>query len=237
MTAEPVTIHQCPRAEQPRRLLTPPPYLTAQLPDSSEEYDEHVENNTAPKRSTRIQGRQTKRLGKRFLEVAGHQLQQTRSSKRTNQGQSVEARKNVALFNSCRQQRQQMQFLQTLGSTQERTTLKKRRTDLNEIQEPKKTSQVIILENDLFGTSPSMRHCVSSEFFTGAVIAKRFDRLYPKMKTEACKKLISGSVLEFYDFYTRRLIYISVTKPEYFHKPFYDALRIEEQPCLDAQSR
>ena len=55
VTAEPLTIHQAPRAEQPRRILTPPPYLTAHLPDSSEESDELVENNTEPRRSTKIQ--------------------------------------------------------------------------------------------------------------------------------------------------------------------------------------
>ena len=224
VTAEPASIHQAPRAEQPRRILTPPPYLTAQLPDSSEESDEYAENNTAPRRSTRIQEQQTKRLGERVLEVAGQQLQQPGSSKRTNQGQSVQARNFVNLLNNRRQQRQQMQFLQRLGATQEGTTSKKSRTDLNEIQAPKKTSQVTIVEDNLFGTSYSMGHCVSSDFFMGAGIAKRFDRLYPKMKTEACKKLTPGSVLAFYDF-SRRWIYNLVTKPKYFHKPFYDALR------------
>ena len=195
------------------------------MPDSSEESDEYAESNTAPRRSTRIQEQQTKGLGERVLEVAGQQLQQTRSSKRTNQGQSVQARNFVNLLNNRRQQRQQMQFVQRLGATQEGTTSKKSRTDLNEIQAPKKTSQVTIVEDNLFGTSSSMGHCVSSDFFMGAGIAKRFDRLYPKMKTEACKKLTPGSVLAFYDFYSRRWIYNLVTKPKYFHKPFYDALR------------
>ena len=118
-----------------------------------------------------------------------------------------------------------MQFVQRLGGTQEGTTSKKSRTDLNEIQAPKKTSQVTIVEDDVFETSSSMGHCVSSDFFMGAGIAKRFERLYPKIKTEACKKLTPGSVLAFYDFYSRSWIYNFVTKPKYFHKPFYDALR------------
>ena len=54
------------------------------------------------------------------------------------------------LLNNRRQQSQQMQFVQRLGSTQEGTTSKKSRTDLNEIQAPKKTSQVTIVEDNLF---------------------------------------------------------------------------------------
>ena len=185
VTAEPASIHQAPRAEQPRRILTPPAYLTAQLPDSSEESDEYAENNTAPRRSARIQEQQTKRLGERVLEVAGQQLQQTRSSKRTNHDNQYKP-ETLNLLNNRRQQRQQMQFVQRLGATQEGTTSKNSRTDLNEIQAPKKTSQVTIVEDNLFGTSSSMGHCVSSVFFMGAGIAKRFDRLYPKMKREAC---------------------------------------------------
>ena len=187
VTAEPLTIHQAPRAEQLRRIVTPPPYLKAQLADSPEESDEHVETNTAPRRSTRTQDQQTKRLGERVHDVAGQQLQQTRSSKRTNQGQSVEARTFVDLLNNRRQQRQQMQFAQRPGASQEGTTSKKSRTELIEIQAPRKTSRVTIVEDDLFGTSSSMGHCVSSSFFIGAGIAKRFDRLSPKMKTKARK--------------------------------------------------
>ena len=53
-TGELLTIPQAPRLEQPRKILTPPPYLTAQLPYSSEEIDEYGETSTAPRRSTRI---------------------------------------------------------------------------------------------------------------------------------------------------------------------------------------
>ena len=179
VTAERLIIHQAPGAEQPKRILTPPSYLTAQLPDSSEESDEYVENNTSPGRSRRKQEQQTKWLGERVLEVAGQQLQQTRSSKRTMQGQSKQARHIVNFLKNRRQQRQQMQFVQRLGATQEGTTSKKSRTDLNEIQAPKKTSQVTTVEEELFGTSFGMVHCVSSDFFMGAGFAKRFDRLYP----------------------------------------------------------
>ena len=82
-----------------------------------------------------------------------------------------------------------------------------------------------IVEDDLFGTSSSMGHCVSSDFFMGAGIAKRFDQLYPKMKTEASRGLAPGSVFAFYDQYSRRWIYNLITKPKYFHKLFYDALK------------
>ena len=115
---EPLTIPQAQRLEQPRRILTPPPYLTAQLPESSEESDEYVQFTTAPRRSTRIQEQQTNRLSERLLEVAGQQLQKTRSAKRTNQGQSVEARNFVDPLNNRRRQRQQKQFvLKTRSNT------------------------------------------------------------------------------------------------------------------------
>ena len=136
------------------------------MSDSSEESDEYEETITAPRRSTRIQEQQTNRLGERGLEVAGQQFQKTRN-KRTNQGQSVQARNFVDILNNRRQQRQQVQFVQRPGATQERTTKMKTRTDLNEIQEHKKTS-VTIVEGDLFGTSSSMGHCVFFRFFYGS---------------------------------------------------------------------
>ena len=102
--AEPLTIPQVPRLEQPRKILTLPPYLTAQLLYSSEESDEYEETKTAPRRSTRIQEQQTNRLSERVVEVAGQQFQKTLNSKCTNQGQSVEARNFVDLLNNRRQQ-------------------------------------------------------------------------------------------------------------------------------------
>ena len=88
---EPLIIPHAQRLEQPRRILTPPQYLTAQLPDSSEDSDKYVEVTTAPRCSIRIQEQHTNRLSERLLEVAGHQLQRTRSAQRTKRGQSVEA--------------------------------------------------------------------------------------------------------------------------------------------------
>ena len=217
---EPLTVPQAPRLEQPRRILTPPPYLTAQLPESSEESDKYVELTTAPRCSTRIQEQQTNRLSERLLEVAGQQLQKTRSAKRTNQGQSVEARNFVDLPNNRCRQRRQKQFVQRLGATQEGTSKKRNSTDMNEIQVAQRTSRVSILEDDLLGPSSSMGHCVSSDFFMGTGIAKRFDQLYTKWKTEA-----SRSVFAFYDQYSRKWIYNLITKPKYFHEPFYDALK------------
>ena len=221
---EPLAIPQAPRLEQPRRIRTPPPYLTAQLLESSEESDDYVELTTAPRLSTRIQEQQTNRLSERLLEVAGQHFQKTSSAKRTNQGQSVETRNFVDLLNS-RQQRQQRQFVQRLGATQEGTSKKRISTDMNEIQVAQRTSRVSIVEDDLFGAPSSMGHCVSSDFFIGAGIAKRFGQLYPKMKTEASRELAPGSVFAFYDQYSRRCIYNLMTKPKYFHKLFYDALK------------
>ena len=139
------------------------------------------------------------------------QFQKTRNRKRTNQGQSVDARNFVDLLNNRRQQRQQMHFVQRPGATQEGTTKKKTRTDLNEIQEHQKTSQVTILEGDLFVTSPSMGHCVSSDFFIGAGIAERFNRLYSQMKDQTSTILKPRSVFAYYDLYSRRWIYNLVT--------------------------
>ena len=118
-----------------------------------------------------------------------------------------------------------MQSVQRRGATQERTTKKKIRTDLNEIKEHQKTSQVTIVKADLFGTSSSMGHCVSSDFFMRAGIAKRFNRLHPQMKDQASTTRTPGSVFAYYDLYSRRWIYNLVTKEKYFHKPFYNSLK------------
>ena len=45
---DPLTVHPAQRSAQPRK-LTPPPYLTAQLHESSEESDEYVEATTTEK--------------------------------------------------------------------------------------------------------------------------------------------------------------------------------------------
>ena len=121
-TEEPLTIPHARRLEQPRRILTPPQYHTAQLLDSSEESDKYVEVTTAPRCSIRIQEQHTNRLSERLLEVAGLQLQRTRSAQRTNRGQSVKARNFVDLLNNRRQQRQERQFVPRLGGTQQRTS-------------------------------------------------------------------------------------------------------------------
>ena len=119
---EPLTIPHAQRLEQPRRILTPPQYLTAQLPDSSEESDKCVEVTIASRRSIRIQEQHTNRLSERLLEVAGQQLQRTRSAQRTNRGQSFKAMNFVDLLNNRRQQRQERQFLPRLEATQQGTS-------------------------------------------------------------------------------------------------------------------
>ena len=81
---EPLTIPHAQRLEQPRRILTPVQYLTAHLPDSSEESDKYVEVTTAPRRSIKIQEQHINRLSERLLELAGQQLQRTRSAQRAN---------------------------------------------------------------------------------------------------------------------------------------------------------
>ena len=145
---EPLTIPQAPILEQPKIILTPPPYLTAQLPESSEESDEYVELTTAPRSSTKIQEQRTNRLSERLLEVAGQQPQKTRSAKCTNQGKSVEARNFVDFLNNRPQQRQQRQFVQRLGATQEGTSKKRSSTDMNGIQVAHRTSRVSIVEDN-----------------------------------------------------------------------------------------
>ena len=214
---EPLTIPHAQRLEQPRRILTPPHYLTPQLPDSSEECDKYVEVTIAPRRSIRIQEQHTNRLSERLLEVAGQQLQRTRSAQRTNRGQSVEARNFVDFLNNRRQERQ---FVQRLGATQQRTSKKRNRTDMNELKIAQRTSRMSIVEDNLFGTSSSMGHCVSSDFFTGAGIAERFALLYPKMKTEASSGQTLGSIFAFYGQYSKRWMYHLITKPKFFHKFF-----------------
>ena len=83
---EPLTIPHAQKLEQPRRILTPPQYVTAQLPDSSEESDKYVENTAAPRRSIRIQEQHTNSSSERPLEVAGQHLQRTRSAQLINRG-------------------------------------------------------------------------------------------------------------------------------------------------------
>ena len=217
---EPLTIAHAQRLEQPRRILTPPQYLTAQLPDSSEESDKYVEVTTAPRRSIGIQEQHTNRLSERLLEVTGQQLQRTRSAQRTNRGQSVKARNFVDFLNKRRQQRQERQFVPRLGSTQQGTSKKRSRTDMNELKLAQRTSRLAVVEDNLFGTSSSMGHCVSSDFFIGAGLAERLAQLYPKMKTEASSGQTLGSIFAFYDQYSRIWIYHLITKPKFFHKFF-----------------
>ena len=152
--------------------------------------------------------------------MAGQQLQRTRSAQRTNRGQSVEARNFVDFLNNRRQQRQERQFVQRLGATQQRTSKKRNRTDMNELKIAQRTSRMSIVEDNLFGTSSSMGHCVSSDFFIGAGIADRLAQLYPKMKTEACSGQTLGSIFAFYGQYSKRWIYYLITKPKFFHKFF-----------------
>ena len=217
---EPVTIPHAQRLEQPRRIITPPQYLTAQSPDSSEESDKYVEVTTAPRCSIRIQEQHTNRLSERLLEVAGQQFQRTRSAQRRNRGQSVEARNFVDFPNNRRQQRQERQFVPRLGAIQQGTSKKRSRTDMNELKIAQRTSRMSIVEDNLFGTSSSMGHCVSSDFFIGAGIAERLAQLYPKMKTEASTGQTLGSIFAFYDQYSRIWIYHLITKPKFFRKFF-----------------
>ena len=215
-----MTIHHAQILEQPRIILTPPQYLMAQLPDSSEDSDKHVEVTTARRCSIRIQEQHTSRLSERLLEVAGQQLQRTRSAQRTNRGRSVEARNFVDLPNNRRQQRQERQFVPRLGATQQGKSKKRSRTDMNELKLALRASRMSIVEDNLFGTSSSMGHCVSSDFFIGAGIAERFAQLYPKMKTEASIGQTLGSIFAFYDQYSKRWIYHLIRKPKFFHKFF-----------------
>ena len=59
---------------------------------------------------------------------------------------------------------------------------------MNEIQIAQKTCKVPKVEDDLFGTSSSIGHCVFSDFFMGAVVARQFSQLYPKVKTKASRE-------------------------------------------------
>ena len=45
---------------------------------------------------------------------------------------------------------------------------------MNELKIAQRTSRMSIVEDNLFGTSSSVGHCVSSDFFMGAGIAERF---------------------------------------------------------------
>ena len=112
-----------------------------------------------------------------------------------------------------------MHFVHRLRATQEGTTKKKTRTDLNEIQEHQKPSLVKIVESDLFGTSSSRGHCVSCDFFMGPGIAKRFNRIYTQVEHQASTTLKPGSVFAYYDLYSRRWIYNLVTKQNYSFTP------------------
>ena len=70
---------------------------------------------------------------------------------------------------------------------------------MNEIQASQGHSQVTVVKDNLSGTSSSMGQCVPTGFSMGAGVAKRFDQLYPGMKTEASTGLTPGSVFAFYD--------------------------------------
>ena len=73
---------------------------------------------------------------------------------------------------------------------------------MKEIQVAQRNLKVTIVD-DLFGTSTSMGHCISSDVFMGAVIAQRVDQLYPQVKNEASTELTLRSVFAFYDLFTK----------------------------------
>ena len=61
-------------------------------------------------------------------------------------------------LNNRRQQRQERQFVPRLGATQQGTSKKRSRTDMNELKLAQRTSRMSIVEDNLFGTSSSMGH-------------------------------------------------------------------------------
>ena len=70
---------------------------------------------------------------------------------------------------------------------------------MNKLKIAQRTSRVSIVEDNLLATSSSMGHCVSSDFFMGAGITKRFAQLYQKMMTDASSGQTRGSIFAFYD--------------------------------------
>ena len=213
----------------PGRVLTPPEHLTAQIPDSSEKSDESVEPTGALRRSERIQNQNQNRYQDfRFFEAAGKQFRKMQSTKRTSQGERKEASNFVDLLNNRRKERQQMQFVQQTGAQQSGSNMKKQRLDFNAIEDDTRRNIRIVREN-LFSRNYSMGHCVSSDFHMGAGIAAKLNQLYPQIIQEASKNLTPGSVFAYHDKNSRRWIYNLVTKFKFFHKPFYESLRMSLQ--------
>ena len=157
--------------------------------------------------------------------MARQQLNKYRSVKRTKQGQWVEARNVVDLIIMNCQLGQQMKIVQRSGATQDRTSNKQGRTDMNKIQVAQRKSKETIVEDNLCGTSFSQRQCVSSELFILAGLAKQFNRLYLRIKREASKTMTPGSVFAKYDTYSRRWVHNLVAKRNDFHELFHDSLK------------
>ena len=59
-----------------------------------------------------------------------------------------------------------------------------------------------------------------------AGITSKFNQIYPQIERKASKNLIPGSVFAYYEKYSRWWIYNLVTKFKFFHKPFYESLRM-----------
>ena len=92
---------------------------------------------------------------------------------------------------------------------------------MNEIQVAQRNLKATMLEDGLFGTASSAGHCIFTEFFMGAGIAKQFDQLYPQMKREASKNLNPGSVFCF-----KRPVF------KMMHMQFYHETQIFPQTIL-----
>ena len=74
VVAQLLPAHQAQRPKQPRRILTPPPYLSTNIPESLKESGGNVENSTEPRRSTGEQQQEINRFNEQVLELAGQQL-------------------------------------------------------------------------------------------------------------------------------------------------------------------
>ena len=104
---------------------------------------------------------------------------------------------------------------------------------MNELKIAQRTSRLSIVEDNLFRTSSSMGHCVSSDFFMRAGITKRFAQLYPKNEDRSFQRTDTMISLCILRPIIKKMDIPLNNETQFFPLTFLKCA--EKQPHLDAQ--
>ena len=86
------------------------------------------------------------------------------------------------------------------------------------------TFQIREISGDLFTSSESLCHCISSDFRLGRGIARVFRRIYPRIMELHRLNVRRGGYVVLY--VRGKFIYSLITKTRYYNKPSYFDLRM-----------